>query len=215
MQNKELIPILCAGILLVIIVLSVFSFNSHVPFISQIKSDVPVGEIYGEKKVGQTFFCEKDEMDRIDVLLATYARINSGKITFHLREKSGTIDVRTVTVDANYIKDTRYHQFIFAPIENSKNKSYEFYIESPDSSPWNAITIWYTSENSYDSGNATINHIPINGDLNFKVFYKFDTSQFISSFFWRLSHDIPFLIVYLLMICGLIMTILFVYMPRK
>ena len=211
MQNKELIPLVCAGILFVLITISVFSFNSHVPFISQTKSDVPVGEIYGEKKIGQTFFCDKDEMDRIDVLLATYARINSGKIIFHLREKNENNDIRTITIDAKYVKDTKYHQFIFEPIENSKNTSYEFYLTSPDSSPGNAVTIWSTQENSYDGGDATINDRPINGDLNFKVFHTFDTSDFVSTFFWRLSQDISFLIVYLSMIIILLLIILLVY----
>jgi hypothetical protein len=211
MQNKELIPLLCAGILFVIIIISVFSFNSHVPFISQTKSDTPVGEIYGEKQIGQTFFCDKDEMDRIDVLLATYARINSGKIIFHLRENTGNTDIRTITIDAKYVKDTKYHQFIFEPVEDSKNKSYEFYFTSPDSSPGNAITIWSTQENSYDGGDATINHKPIKGDLNFKVFHTFDTSDFLSIFFWRLSRDIPFLIAYFVIISILLLIILFVY----
>ena len=211
MQNKELIPLVCAGILFVLITISVFSFNSHVPFISQTKSDVPVGEIYGEKQIGQTFFCDKDEMDRIDVLLATYARINSGKIIFHLREKNENNDIRTITIDAKYVKDTKYHQFIFEPIENSKNTSYEFYLTSPNSSPGNAVTIWSTQENSYDGGYATINDNPINGDLNFKVFHTFDTSEFLSTFFWRLSQDISFLIVYLSMIIILLLIILLVY----
>jgi hypothetical protein len=215
MQNKELMPFFCAVISVVVILICMVLYHPQISAIHQTEYDSPMGEIYGENQFGQTFFNNGNDMDRIDILLATYARNNSGNITFHLREKNGKFDLRTIIIDVEKVPDNQYYSFTFLPIENSKNKFYEFFLESSSASSGNAITIWYHSTNSYDSGNATINGTDISGDMAFQVFNKCNVFQSISDSFWRFSMDLKFFVGYVFIVLFVLSILLLYNMPRK
>jgi hypothetical protein len=215
MQNKELMPFFCAVISIAVILICMFLYHPQISAISQTEYDSPMGEIYGENLFGQTFFNNGNDMDRIDILLATYARNNTGNITFHLREKNGKFDLRTIIIDVEKVPDNQYYSFTFSPIENSKNKFYEFFLESPSASSGNAITVWYHSTNSYDFGNATINGTDISGDMAFQVFNKCNVSQSIFDSFWRFSLDLKFFVGYVFIVLLVLFILLFHNIPRK
>jgi uncharacterized membrane protein len=140
--------------------------------ISQTIANQPVGEIYGKNIAGQTFYSSKPDMNSINVLLATYHRNNTRNITFHLRDSPDSKkDIESFTVNARQIRDNSYYKFEFPPIKNSVNQSYYFFIESPDSSPGDAITIWSSKEDTYPDGTAYLNSIPVRGDLSFNIYY--------------------------------------------
>lgn len=130
----------------------------------------PVGEIYGDMKVGQTFVSYTPELEGIKLLMANYhGRQNTEDVIFHLRENPGSKeDLRTSVVNASEILDNEYHKFQFDPLTDSQGKRYYFFIESPTSSPGNAITVRYTPENTYAVGKRFSNHRPASGDLVFK-----------------------------------------------
>lgn len=130
----------------------------------------PVGEIYGDMKVGQTFVSYVSELKEIKLLMANYhSRRNTEDVIFHLRKNPDSEeDLRTLVVNASEILDNEYHKFEFDPLFNSQGKSYYFFVESPASSPGNAITIRYTRENTYAAGKRFSNHKPVSGDLVFK-----------------------------------------------
>jgi hypothetical protein len=138
----------------------------------QIKSDIPVGEIIGGTTVGQTFYSPYPNLNSIDVLLATYTRTNTKNVTFHLTQSSDSPnDIASVTINAHEIQDNSYYKFEFPKINDSLNKSYYFFIDSPDSTPGDAITIWSNKEDVYPQGSEYINSTPVEGDLSFKVYY--------------------------------------------
>jgi len=131
----------------------------------------PVGEIYGDMKVGQTFVSYASELKGIKLLMANYhSRQNTEDVIFHLRESPGSKeDLRTSVVNASKILDNEYHKFQFDPLTDSQGKRYYFFIESPTSSPGNAITVRRcTPENTYVAGKRFNNHRPASGDLVFK-----------------------------------------------
>jgi hypothetical protein len=196
MQNKELMPLLCAFFTVVVITFAVVLNNPQTLTAYQLKYEIPRGEIYGDTTSGQTFFDNENGLERIDILLATYARNNAGSVTFHLRENGEKSDIRTIIFDANDVLDNQYYSFTFTPIEDSKNKSYEFYLESPSASSGNAITMWYNKTNSYDLGNATLNGNTLVGDMAFKVFNKNKNNLLISEFFRRFTQDFLFFVGY-------------------
>jgi len=76
---------------LVVIVTAAILFSISLPqrvvVSNQLKNDIPVGEIYGEKKFGQSFVAEHNNLSAVEVLLATYNRKNTGKFIFHLKEE--------------------------------------------------------------------------------------------------------------------------------
>ena len=130
----------------------------------------PVGEIYGEIKVGQTFYSYGSGLSGIKVLMANYHdRENTHDVIFHLRKNpESTKDLRRVVVNASEILDNEYHSFEFSPILDSKGKTYYFFIDSPNSVPGNAITIRYTPDDSYGGGTQFRNGKPMEGDLLFQ-----------------------------------------------
>lgn len=167
--------------------------------VSQIEHNKPIGEIYGSTTVGQTFASRQSNLSVIEIIMATYMRINTHDVIFHLRASpSSPIDIATIKVNAAKIADNQYHRFSFPPIPDSKDKTYYFFIESPDSAPGNAITIWYSTKDVYKDGSAFVNHKAVEGDLAFKTYYTSDykISNVISYFIDKMQHDKPFFIVY-------------------
>ena len=130
----------------------------------------PVGEIYGETKVGQTFYSYGSGLSGIKVLMANYHnRENTHDVIFHLREGPESIkDLRRVVVNASKILDNEYRSFEFDPIPDSKGKTYYFFIESPNSVPGNAITVLYAPGDIYGGGTRFMNGKPVGGDLFFQ-----------------------------------------------
>lgn len=130
----------------------------------------PVGEIYGEMKVGQTFYSYGSGLSGIKVLMVNYHdRENTHDVIFHLRESPGsTKDLRRVVVNTSKILDNEYHIFEFSPIPDSKGKTYYFFIESPNSVPGNAISVRYTPDDSYGGGTQFRNGKSVQGDLLFR-----------------------------------------------
>jgi hypothetical protein len=142
--------------------------------ISQEAYDQPLGELAENMTFGQTFYSPYSNLDGIELLLATYARFNNNEIVYHLRENSSSaVDLVTLRLNASKVKDNQWHEFKFPLIIDSRDKSYYFYLESPNSTQGNAITIWYNDKDVYKNGYATINGSMINGDMAFRINYKF------------------------------------------
>jgi hypothetical protein len=163
-------------ILLVLIAFSIIFFEIVGTYgtlkISQPIVNQPVGEIIANLAVGQSFYSTSPNLESIDICMATYARINIKDIIFHLKSSPESLsDIVLIKTNAALIENNEYHRFKFSPIKESANRSYYFYIESPDSVPGNAITIWSSKDDVYSQGSAYINSKPINGDLTFNVYY--------------------------------------------
>ncbi len=145
---------------------------AEIPDVVQSRYSEPVGEIRGARTVGQTFVAHQDGLSRIDVLLATYARKNTHSVTFRLkRSPDAGDDIAAITFSAAKVKDNAFHQFTFAPIPDSKGQAYFFVIESPQSSPGNAITIWHDPGDAYDEGAMVVDGQATDGDLAFRTYY--------------------------------------------
>jgi hypothetical protein len=140
------------------------------PALSQEMAGVPAGEIYGPIKIGQSFVSPANGLHRIDILLATYARKNDRDVIFHLRYTPEEEDLVTVRFNASQVEDNSFYRFDFPPIANAAGHSFYFFLESPDSEPGNAITIWGVTESVYEEGRAYRNHRPAGGELAFRVY---------------------------------------------
>ncbi len=152
-----------------------------------------VGEIYGPKKVGQTFMAQYDHLAAIEVLIGTYKRKNSGELIFHLKEQgNSTGDLYQNRVDMLKIKDNRYHRFVFPRIKGSQEKKYYFYLEAPNARPGNAITIWSNDqEDKYREGVKIINDQELEGDLAFKTVYAVGLGEKIGIFLREITSNKP------------------------
>jgi len=181
---------------------------TELPDVTQSQHSQPVGEIYGSRTVGQTFVSRVDGLNRVDVLLATYARRNTHPVTFHLRSNpSSQSDIATLTIEAETVKDNTYRAFRFPPLTNSKGSPYYFFLESPSSTPGDAITIWHSPNDTYADGQVYIKGEPRDGDLAFKTYYSYGVGSIVKDAYLAIKTNIVpiFLMILLCLLPGYVL----------
>lgn len=185
-----LLPALPAAGFLVILW---FFINGATPItIAQPQANQPAGGISGTYTVGQTFYSPYSGLDRIDVVLATYARQNSGEVVFNLTSgPRSTQKLVTLRFDAASVQDNRPYSFEFPAIGDSAGKTYYFYFEALRAAPDNAITAWTDSRNPYPDGAAFLEGTPTEHDLSFKTYYHPNPWQLADVYLDRLARDRP------------------------
>ena len=200
-QNNNIKPLKFGSIIPVLMLFTVLlsgiilGGGSYID-VAQEKANQPTGELTGGGAIGQTFASSHANLNAVEINLATYARLNTKDVIFHLRTSPSSMDIATIKVNAAKIADNQYHRFSFLPILDSKGKTLYFFIESPDSVLGNALTIWYSTEDVYKDGSAYKNHKPIEGDLAFKTYYKLDISNVMLYFINKICQDKPFFVFY-------------------
>jgi len=134
-----------------------------------------LGELTGGRQIGQHFVAARDGLCRVDVLFATYNRRNTRDIVFHLKEDAtAEEDVATVRINASLLADQGYASFVFAPQPHSRQKSYYFYIESPDSVPGDGVALWAYRDANVPGAEMVWNGRAMSGHLVFGLFYPDD-----------------------------------------
>ncbi|HLF24906.1 MAG TPA: glycosyltransferase [Anaerolineae bacterium] len=131
-----------------------------------------IGEIAGRRYVGQSFVARHARLHRIDLLVATYGRRNTRDVIFHLKTSPAAAqDLATVRVNTSLMADNNYVHFVFEPRPDSSGKAYYFYLESPESAPGDAITLWTFSQVNLPNAELSVNGRRQEGQLIFGVFY--------------------------------------------
>lgn len=176
LSSPVFISLLTAIGLSLILFLIIISISNSNLGVSQTSADTIVGPIAGNNTAGQTFYSLYPNLKSIDVLMGRYGLTptNMNTVTLHLRESpESPNDIVSVTKNAreiNYLPNS-YYKFEFPKMSDSANKSYYFFIDSPDSIPENAIHIWSSKADLYYHGSEYLNSKPDSGDLTFKVYY--------------------------------------------
>jgi len=130
------------------------------------------GTIHGAKRVGQSFLSRQKNLCRIDLIMATCNRENSGQLTLHLRDDpTSSVDLATASVDMGDIMEHAWQAFTFPPLLHSQDRHLYFYVEAPLAFPGKAISVWTSTSDVYADGTAYSDHQPIQGDLAFRTFY--------------------------------------------
>lgn len=160
-------------------------------------------ELIGGETFGQSFVCMRDNLYRIDLGTATYARTNSAPLIFHLKSSPGaSTDILSVTLPGPEIQNERPTSIVFRPLPDSRGRSYFFYIESPEATPGNAITVYANAHDQYPDGTAYRNGQPVDGDLAFTAYSRqaFTFSDVLHGFLSRVAQDVPFFVCYVILI---------------
>ena len=194
--NKKGGYILVFCILFVIVSLwIIILFSKKIVVYNQKRNNSTEGEIFGDKKIGQTFIADYNNLSAIDVLLATYNRENFGEFIFHLRKDvSSKEDLFHYKGEISKVKDNSYLRFHFHEIESSKGEKFYFYIEAPDSQPGNAITIWSNTKDlywEYREGERIVNGASSEGDLTFKTVYDVGLKNKFTIFLEEITRNKP------------------------
>jgi hypothetical protein len=159
---------------------------------TQEESNQPVGELLPGHEVGQTFTVAGDGLYRVDLMLATYARTNAGRIQLELQRAPDDPEILAAQeVDAANLADNAYVPFEFAPIAPSAGRSFYVSVAGLDSSPGHAATAWSTREDSYRSGTLWRDGQSAAGDLRFRAY-----TQSMLDKKWSLGYAGPDMYVY-------------------
>lgn len=192
--SQNTIDILLFFLSVIIISSFVFfiSFLREITAFNQLKHDIPVGEIHGDIRVGQTFVADYDGLTGVDVLMATYNRTNSGEFIFHLKSNPyAEKDLHSARLDIAEVRDNSYFRIRFPKMKSTKRRTFYFYLEAPQSRPGNAITIWSHSQDSYRKGQKIVNSTPSPGDLAFKTVYQSGLQESLQTFLQKVRHNKP------------------------
>ncbi len=131
------------------------------------------GEIRGRRKVAQEFIADRDNLKGINVNMATFARINNHDVIFKLFAGQDGEEITTIIINASRILDNRFHPFHFDPILDSRGHLFRFTLESPESTPGDAVTAWIDYTAASGKGEALrINGRRRPGRLSFKAYYS-------------------------------------------
>lgn len=134
------------------------------------EAKVPAGEIVAGMSVSQTFIAKDNSMQGFSLLLATYARQNSGTIVISLKECDPMNTIQVWTQDISKLADNQYIDFILdTPIIQASGKSFQIDITSVDGDYGNAITVWNSENDVLSDGELLIDGEPQNRDLTFTV----------------------------------------------
>ena len=197
-------------------------FSKKMDIYNQPQNNTTVGEIYGKTKIGQTFVARHNNLTAIGILLATYNRKNTGEFIFHLQKEPGSQeDLFNYKGDISRLKDNKYFRFRLPEINKSKAKKFYFYLETPQSQPGNAITIWSNSEDLYREGEKMVDGASAQGDLVFMTAYNRRLRDNLGAFLNEITQNKPSplnkksfyvgLILLFVLSCSLFMTVLVKY----
>jgi hypothetical protein len=151
-------------------------------------------EILGGSQACQTFVARWPGLDTLRVLLATYGRDNRGMLILHLRDApNAEQDLATLFVDASEVTDNVFHEFTFAPIDDSQGRPLSFCVEFPLGTKDNALGVWGATMDDYPDGEASFQGIDPGrvSDLVFELDYAFIFPQTLFAAVDRLAADKP------------------------
>ncbi|MCI0340421.1 MAG: YfhO family protein [Planctomycetales bacterium] len=137
-----------------------------------VPGNVPAGELVRGRVLSQTFLCRAAGLDRVEVLLATYARRNEGTLRFRLEELDTAGDARPVAdevVDLAGIADNAWRVFRVPKRRDSAGRRFRFLLDSPDGVPGNAVTVWRSVRDVYAGGEACDGDAPLGADIGFRA----------------------------------------------
>lgn len=131
-----------------------------------------VGDLLDGRVYGQAFQAAESNLCCIDVLLATFGRVNTPDLVFRLKASpTSSEDLVTQRVSASILYDSRFHGFSFDPLSDSAGKSYYFSLESPDAIRGDAVGLWTLVGAGAAGGAMYQNGRPVPGELAYKVRY--------------------------------------------
>jgi glycosyltransferase involved in cell wall biosynthesis len=132
-----------------------------------------LSELTSRKRFGQHFVAQQYGLCGVDVVFETFNRHNTRDIIFHLKKHPlAKHDLATIRLNASLITNQGYTSFVFAPQPNSRGKSYYFSIESPNSLPGDAVTLWAYRNADVPGAKLERNGHIIDGHLIFGLCYQ-------------------------------------------
>lgn len=150
-------------------------------------------EITKDTTVQQTFYSEKNNLNKISLYTANFQRVNNGLIHIVIKDNSNKI-IEETDINMNSVPDNNYLDIPFETQPQSKGKDYSIEITSEDATQGNAITV-YKSKIREDCYPVIINNIEQNKMLSFKLSYKDFRLHYLKICCWIIIILLSFVVV--------------------
>jgi hypothetical protein len=128
--------------------------------------------IAGATTVGATFYARQNGLNRIDVYPVATSHTSNGWIALHLVSDPGSTEhIAYVRVANREAAAGHPLSFWFKPIANSAGRSFYFYLDAPDASPNDAVTLAEGNDTGQDTvGTLLHDGRPRPGVLSFDAY---------------------------------------------
>lgn len=126
------------------------------------------GELIKGRTFEQSFLAREQHMNEVDLLLATFARQNSGTFIVSIVDGNNH-DVAEAEAPVEAVGDSSWKAFKFDDVKLIKGAFYRIRLASPTGQPGNAITWWASGVDVYPYGAAIVDGISRSSDFAFRV----------------------------------------------
>jgi hypothetical protein len=179
------------------------------------------GELLEGHSFGQTFTLQRNDLYRIDLYTATYARLNTHPVVFKVCASPACQageELERLELPAAQISNSGPTVITFPSIAGTAGHTLYFFVESPDSVPGNAITVYRDETDIYPEGQMFVDGQPMSGDIAFIAYTResFSAADIWNDFSSRASQDKPFFTFYgsLLGVLLLALVVTLVWRPK-
>jgi glycosyltransferase involved in cell wall biosynthesis len=122
---------------------------------------------------GQSFVRGSGALYRIDVLFATFNRLNAARLRFHLCRMAPAgygDDILTMEIPAARLRDNRFFSFVFPRLDPDPKAEYAFWLESPDATDTTTVAVWKTPAGEPAARRRFVNGRPVSGQLLCRIY---------------------------------------------
>ncbi len=162
--------------------------------VEQSQGGADYGELTAGRRFEQTFVAKGSGITKVELLLATYMRANSGDIDLQVVDRGGRV-MDGASVAANKLTDNGWAEFRLKDSTLVRGEKYALRLTSKNSRPGNAIT-WWAAENGklavrskligthygphdpdpdlFADGNAIVDGTPKRADFAFNIYFSND-----------------------------------------
>lgn len=133
-----------------------------------VPAQATTGELVQGIELSQSFISQCASLAQIDLVMASYGRVNHQPIILRLYDEVTSQLVAEQLLEGTTVRYNIWYVFPLQNISDSIGKRYRISLTSPQSRPGDAITVWQSTSDSYAGGEAMLNGRPLNADLAFR-----------------------------------------------
>jgi hypothetical protein len=133
---------------------------------------VLAGDFVGGTLHGQSFVRGEGRLDQIDLLLATFGRLNDSRLRFHLcRLQHGRFGPDLVALDLSAVNvlDNRFTTIVFPALPPEPGAELVFWLEAPEATPLTSLAVWMRPTLASPARQRYFNRQPVPGQLLFRL----------------------------------------------
>jgi hypothetical protein len=138
------------------------------------------GDFAGGVTHGQSFVRGEGSLHRIDVVFATFGRLNPSRLRFHLCALTPAgfgPDLVTLETPAAALPDNRFWAFVFPPLPPAPGQLLAFWLDSPDATATTSAGVWQVAAGPAAARQRYRDGRPVPGCLLFRLHERADPER--------------------------------------